>query len=228
MYKEVAETGKIKVLLVDDHVILREGLRRILNNEDDMVVVGEAATGRDAIEKAKQLKPDVVLLDVSLPDHNGVQVLARILDSVQTRVIMLSMHCEGSVISKAITSGASGYFGKEAADAELVHGIRTVMRSATVFSAAASRILANPYPDTSERAGRSVDTLSVREREVFNHLADGQTPTEIAKILSLSAKTVHTHRQHIMEKLGLKRTVDLIRLALRRGFIPAERDIDSN
>jgi two-component system response regulator NreC len=210
--------AKIKLLIADDHAILRHGLKRILEAEPDMTVVGEAANGADAVKRARQSKPDIVILDVSMPEQDGIESLRQIVKSTSSRVLMLSVHMEHQVISQAVSAGASGYLVKDSLDSELVSAVRTVMHGGTVFSSSVSRILAES-PASSGSFSRSVDHLTSREKEVFLLLAEGRTPTEVAGSLFVSPKTVHTHRQHIMEKLGLRTTTELIRFALREGLI---------
>jgi two-component system response regulator NreC len=210
--------AKIKLLIADDHAILRHGLKRILEGEPDMTVVGEAANGTDAVKKTRQSKPDLVILDVSMPEQDGIETLRQIVKSTSSRVLMLSVHMEHQVISEAVSSGASGYLIKDSLDSELVSAVRTIMHGGTVFSSNVSRILAEPMRNGAAMS-RSVEHLTSREREVFLLLAEGKTPTEVAGSLFVSPKTVHTHRQHIMEKLGLRTTTELIRFALREGLI---------
>jgi len=211
------ENEKIKLLIADDHGILRQGLRRILDAEPDMTVIAEASTGTDAVKKAKQLKPDVCILDVSMPELDGIQSLRQIVRP-GCRVIMLSVHLEQHIISEAVSSGASGYLAKDSMDYELVSAIRTVMRGGTVFSPTVSKLLAEAS-SLNGSSSRFLDSLTAREREVFFMLAEGKSPSEVAASLFVSPKTVHTHRQHIMEKLGLRTTTELIRYALRQGLI---------
>jgi two-component system response regulator NreC len=209
---------KIRLLLADDHTILRAGLRRILETEPDMEVIGEAATGSDAVKKTRQLKPDVVIMDVNIPGQEGIETLREIVNPPGVRPLVLSARLEHQVIAEAVTAGAFGYLAKDSMDSELISAIRAIMNGGTVFSASVSRILA----DTSHlesMAPRSVESLTSREKEVFLLLAEGKTPTEVANSLNVSPKTVHTHRQHIMEKLALRTTTELIRYALREGLI---------
>jgi two-component system response regulator NreC len=214
---------KIKLLIADDHAILRHGLRRILEAESDMAVIGEAATGMDAVKRAKQLKPDVVIMDISMPEQDGIESMRQIVKTQTARVLILSVHLEHHVISEAVSAGAAGYLAKDSLDHELVAAIRTVVHGGTVFSSNVSRRLAESYqkPEADRAAPRSLEALTSREREVFLLLADGKSPSQVAESLFVSPKTVHTHRQHIMEKLGLQTTTELIRFALRNGLIKA-------
>jgi two-component system response regulator NreC len=211
--------GKTKILVADDHAILRKGLRRILEAEPDMTVVGEAATGTDAVKQAKQLKPDLVIMDISMPEQGGIESMKEIIKAVGSRVLILSVHLEQHVIFEAVAAGAYGYLAKDSLDHELVSAIRTIMHGGTVFSANVSKILAEYSAAGGAASARSLDELTAREREVFLLLAEGKSPSEIANSLFVSPKTVHTHRQHIMEKLKLRTTTELIRFALRQGLI---------
>jgi two-component system response regulator NreC len=211
--------AKIKLLIADDHAILRHGLKRILEAEPDMTVIGEASTGTDAVKRTRQSKPDVVIMDVSMPEQDGIESLRQIVKSTTSRVLVLSVHMEHQVISEAVSAGASGYLVKDSLDTELVAGVRTIMHGGTVFSSSVSRLLADTTQHSPAAYSRSVDHLTTREREVFLLLAEGKTPTEVARSLFVSPKTVHTHRQHIMEKLGLRTTTELIRFALRERLI---------
>lgn len=211
---------KIKLIIVDDHVILRQGLRRILEAEPDMSVIGEAGTGVDAVKRARQLKPDVVIMDISMPGQDGIESMRQIIKGTEVRVLVLSVHVEHQVISDALGAGAAGYLAKDSVDQELISAIRTVVHGGTVLSSTVSRSLTEPRQSNVAGFGsRTLEALTSREREVFLLLAEGKSPAEVANSLFVSRKTVHTHRQHIMDKLGLKNTTELIRFALRQGLI---------
>ena len=212
--------GKIRLLVADDHSILRHGLRRILEAEPDMTVVGEAGTGIEAVKRARQLKPNVVIMDISMPEQDGIESLRQLSKTVHAHVLMLSVHLEHQMISEAVSAGARGYLAKDSLDTELTAAVRTVAHGGTVFSPNVLRILA----DSGQRRSSAPNTLSIevlttREREIFLLLAEGNTPTQVAVSLFVSPKTVHTHRQHILEKLKLGTTTELIRFALREGLI---------
>ncbi len=213
------EKEKIKLLIADDHAILRQGLRRILEAEADMTVIGEAATGAEAVKMARQLKPDVVILDISMPDQDGLESMRQIVSTVASRVLILTVHLEHQVISEAVSGGAAGYLAKDSLDHELVAAVRTIVHGGTVFSANVSKRLAELSQLGGAQGPRPLESLTSMEREVFLLLAEGKTPTEVATSLFVSPKTVHTHRQHIMEKLRLHTTTELIRFALRQGLI---------
>src|SRR5262245_61429590 len=210
---------KIKVLLADDHTILRQGLRRILEAESDMTVVAEAGTGTDAVKRAKQLTPDIVIMDISMPEQDGIESLRQIVKSLPSRVLVLSVHLEYEVISEAVSAGAAGYLAKDSLDRELISAVRTILLGGTVLSPSVSKRLVEAQPGPRAPSSRSLENLTSREREVFLLLAEGKSTSEVASSLFVSPKTVHTHRQHIMDKLGLRTTTELIRFALRQGLI---------
>jgi len=215
----MAET-KIKLLIADDHSILRHGVRRILEAEPDMTVVGEAATGAEAVKRAKQLKPDIVILDISMPEQDGIACLRQMLKSARVHVLILSVHLEYQIISDAVSAGARGYLAKDSLDTELIAAVRTVAMGGTVFSTNVVRLLASNEQRRSSRSNTQLlQGLTAREREILLLLAEGNTPTQVARSLFVSPKTVHTHRQHILEKLDLNTTTELIRFALREGLI---------
>ncbi len=213
------QNGKIKLLVADEHSILRHGLRRILEAEADMVLVGEAVNGADAVKKARQLKPDIVIMDISPSEQDGLESMRQIVKIANARVLILSAHLEQHLISETVSSGASGYLSKDCLDHELVSAVRTIVHGGTVFSPVVSKLLADYSMSGGGGATRSLDGLTAREREVFFMLAEGKSPTEVATGLFVSPKTVHTHRQHIMEKLRLQTTTELIRFALRERLI---------
>jgi len=207
-------------LVADDHSILRQGLRRILEAEPDMVVVGEAGNGIEAVKRARQLKPDVVIMDISMPEQDGIESLRQLSKTVQSHVLILSVHLEHQIISEAVSAGARGYLAKDSLDTELPAAVRTIAQGGTVFSSSVLRLLADSGQRRSTTPNaQSLHLLTTREREVFLLLAEGNTPTQVARSLFVSPKTVHTHRQHIMEKLNLNTTTELIRFALREGVI---------
>src|SRR2546425_3835035 len=171
------QAEKIKLLIVDDHAILRQGLRRILEAEPDMVVVGEAATGTDAVKRAKQLKPDVVIMDISMPEQDGIESMRQIVHSVPARVLILTVHLEHQVIAEAVSAGASGYLAKDSLDHELVAAVRTVVHGGTVFSPNVSKRLAesSQLVLAGGVAARSLETLNPPTTEVFFLLSGGKT-----------------------------------------------------
>ena len=208
----------IRVLVVDDHAVVRSGLRRVLDAADDIETVGEAATAERAIFEAMEHKPDVVLMDVTMPGGSGVDALPALLQSVpDTRVLMLSMHDDPAYVRAAFEAGASGYVLKEAADSEVVSAVRAVASGESyVHPALGAKLVA---AESEERRRAEADPLSEREREVLRLLALGHTNQEIAGMLYISVRTAETHRAHIMQKLRLTSRAELVRYALDAGLI---------
>jgi DNA-binding NarL/FixJ family response regulator len=203
---------KITVLLVDDHSLVRRGFRRMLEDESDMEVVGEAGSGEDSIKMAKELRPQVVVMDCALPGMNGLQATRQIIaDSPETAVLMLSMHTESTWVKQAIDAGAKGYVLKEAMDLELGAAIRKVAAGETVF---------DPQLDQgSALKGERSDALTHRELEVLQMIVDGKSNKEIATALELSANTIAVHRANIMSSLGIHKTAELVVYAIRAGLV---------
>ena len=203
---------KITVLLVDDHSLVRRGFRRMLEDESDMEVVGEAGTGEDSIKLAKQLHPQVVVMDCALPGMNGLQATRQIVeDSPDTAVLMLSMHTENTWVRQAIEAGAKGYVLKNAMDLELGAAIRKIAAGETVFD-----------PMVEQRSvlkGERSAALTPRELEVLQMIVDGKSNKEIAVALELSANTVAVHRANIMNSLGIHKTAELVVYAIRSGLV---------
>lgn len=203
---------KISVLLVDDHSLVRRGFRRILEDEDDMVVAGEAGDGEEAIKLARRLRPSVVLMDCALPGMNGLEATRQILESLpQTRVLMLSMHPEETWVRQALDSGASGYVLKNAMDLELADAIRRVANGETVLD----KRLSKPTGLKGERDYG----LTARELEILQLIVDGKSNKEIATQLDLSANTVAAHRANMMDALGIHKTAELVVYAIRNGLV---------
>ena len=207
-----------RVLLVDDHAVVRAGLRRVLEAEPDIEVVGEAGTARDAVLEARATKPDVILLDVVMPGESGVDALPRLLkEAPGARVLVLSMQDDPRYVREAFAAGASGYVLKEAADSEVVGAVREVAAGGRyLHPALGARVIS---AEEEARAATEADPLSDREREVLRLLALGHTNQEIAKMLYISVRTTETHRAHIMQKLRLKTRAELVRYALANGFL---------
>lgn len=203
---------KITVLLVDDHSLVRRGFRRMLEDEQDMEVVGEAGDGEESIKLAKQLKPRVVVMDCALPGMNGLQATRQIIeDSPETAVLMLSMHSESTWVRQAIEAGAKGYILKDALDLELGAAIRKIAAGETVFD-----------PKVEQRdtlRGERGTALTPRELEVLQMIVDGKSNKEIATALDLSANTVAVHRANIMNTLGIHKTAELVVYAIRAGLV---------
>jgi two-component system, NarL family, response regulator NreC len=208
----------IRVLVVDDHAVVRTGLRRVLDAEPDIETVGEAPNADRAIFEAMDHKPEVVLMDVTMAGKSGIEVLPALLQSVPgTKVLMLSMHDDPGYVRAAFESGASGYVLKEAADSEVVAAVRAVASGERyVHPALGARLVT---AEAEERRRAEADPLSEREREVLRLLALGHTNQEIASMLYISVRTAETHRAHIMQKLGLASRAELVRYALDAGLI---------
>lgn len=202
---------KIRVLLADDHAILRAGLRMLIDAQEDMEVVGEAENGDGAVRKARRLRPDVVILDLAMPGPPSAETTAAIVaERPRTRVLVLTMHDDPGYLRPALLAGASGFVVKRAADAELLLGIRAVHRGGTFIDPALAGSLTR---------GRKRPILGRREREVLRLLAEGHTNKEIASRLSVSVKTVETHRARLGEKLGLRGRSQLFRYAVEAGIL---------
>lgn len=216
---------KIRILIADDHPVLRRGLKALIEEEPDMEVVGEAGNGLEAVQLAERLRPDVVIMDISMPELDGLEATRRIREhSPSTYVLILTVHAHERYLFPVLKAGASGYVRKTAADEELIEAIRVVARGDVFLYPSATRMLLDDYL-AQVRAGYekdSYETLSDREREILRLLAEGYTNAEIAQKLNLSVKTVETYRARIMEKLHLRTRAELVRYALRKGLISEE------
>jgi two-component system, NarL family, response regulator NreC len=210
----------VRILIVDDHAVVRAGLRLLLDAEADFEPVGEAGTARDAIFQARSLKPDLILMDVGLPDQNGLDIVPTLLhEHPEAKVLVLSMQDEPQYVRQAFDVGASGYVLKESADAELVNAVQQVARGESyVDPKLGARLVA---AERAEIRRAEEDPLSEREREVLRLLALGHTNQEIAKELFISVRTAETHRAHIMRKLNLQTRAELVRYALDQGMLDA-------
>jgi DNA-binding NarL/FixJ family response regulator len=211
------QSTKIRVLLADDHAILRKGVRMLIHTQPDMEVVGEARTGREAIAEARRLKPDIVVMDVSMPELNGIEGTRQICDELTaTKVIALSMHKDSVYVREILRAGARGYLLKDSEDEDLLKAIRGVFRGEAYLSPAISDAVLTDYR---KHVSNPVDLLTSREREILTMVAEGKTNKEIAQALNLSVYTVESHRGSVMEKLNLHNTGDIVRFALRNGLI---------
>jgi DNA-binding NarL/FixJ family response regulator len=203
---------KISVLLVDDHSLVRRGFRRILEDEPDIEVAGEASDGEEAVRLAKELHPDVVVMDCAMPNMNGLQATRKILDQhPQTLILMLSMHPEETLVHQALEAGARGYVLKNAVDLELGAAIRRVVAGETVLDSQLNR------PVTLK--GDRDEHLTPRELEILQMIVEGKSNKEIAAVLDLSANTVAVHRANIMDALGIHKTAELVVYAIRNGLV---------
>lgn len=212
----------MRIILADDHSIVRRGMRSLLEAEADLQIVGEAAEGREALRLCEELQPDVAILDIAMPQLNGLEVAAQALKQVpELKVIMLSMYADEAYIVRALLAGAKGYLLKEATEVDLVAAIRAVSEGKSFFSPAISRILAEDYVRHLQQRGQqdSWDLLTAREREVLQLLAEGKTNKEVAGVLHIGVSTVDTHRNKIMQKLGLRNFAELVLYAVRKGVV---------
>ncbi len=206
----------IKIVIADDHAIVRQGLKLILSAQPDLEVIGEAANGKEVVDLVQKLKPDIVLLDVAMPELNGIEAARRMIEgNGRLKILVLSMHKEAVYVRETLRAGARGYILKDAIDTELLSAVRSVARGDGYISPAVSGALLNDYrKDVTD----PVDLLSNREREVLQLIAEGKTNKEIAAKLNLSVYTVDSHRGKIMEKLNLHSTGELVRFAIKHGL----------
>jgi DNA-binding NarL/FixJ family response regulator len=208
---------KIHILLADDHAVVRQGFKMILAAQPDMEIVGEAGNGREALELAGQLQPDVIVMDVAMPELNGIEATRRVVDlSPRTRVLALSMHKDSVYVREILRAGARGYLLKDAISSDLLAAVRAVARGEGYLSPGVSDAVLNDYR---RHVTDPIDLLSSREREVLQMIAEGKTNKEIATVLNLSVYTVDAHRGRIMEKLNLHSVTDLVRFAVRCGLV---------
>ena len=214
--------GDLRILLGDDHTVLRHGLRKILEERRDWHVVAEAGNGRDAVREAVELAPDVAILDIGMPQLNGIEATRQIVRRAPSvRLLILSMHSDQAYVTQAVQAGARGYLLKESAGAELLEAIGAVASGKSYFSPAVAQVVFDDYVKTLSEKGITdpYDLLSEREREVLQLVAEGRSSKEIAELLSISPATVETHRAHLLQKLRLHNTVEVVRYATRRGIV---------
>lgn len=216
---------RIRIVIADDHAVMRAGLRLLLDGQSDMEVVGEAGDGWETVEKAVALAPDIVLLDISMPGMSGLEAAREIKRRApDSRLLILTMHDDEAYLRHFLRIGASGYVVKKAADSELVAAIRAVQRGESFVYPSLTRVLIDSYlqqPETLNHR-QSAGELTPRETEVLRLVAQGYTSQQIAEQLSISANTVETHRAHIMEKLGLRGRAQLVRYAMAMGLLAAD------
>jgi two-component system response regulator NreC len=209
-----------KILLVDDHAMFRAGIRALLEAEGRVVVVGEASSGDEAVDRVRELKPDVVVMDLSMPGSNGLEATRRIAAlELDTKVLVLTVHAEEEYLVPVVEAGASGYLTKTSADTDLIEAIRVVARGEVYLPPKATTLLLQRYKASEADEGAGLHDLSTREQEVLALTAEGYSSREIGKKLFISPKTVDTYRSRIMDKLGLNHRSELVRFALRVGLL---------
>jgi two-component system response regulator NreC len=212
----------VRILLADDHNILRDGMRLLLERQPGFSVVGEAADGRAIVELAREHHPDVIVMDIAMPNMNGIEATRRIVEKhPETGVVILSMHYDESYVLRSLKAGARAYLLKDALKAELISAIRAVSEGRSFFSPKISRVLQEDYVEALNRkdSDDTYELLTDREREILQLIAEGKTNKEIAHLLNLSLYTVDTHRTHILQKLNLHSVPELILYAVRKGII---------
>jgi two-component system response regulator NreC len=213
---------KLRLLLGDDHTLVRHGLRKILEERPDWDVVAEVGDGREAIRKSIALKPDVAVMDIGMPQLNGIDATRQIVRRVpETHVLMLSMYSDEAYVTRALQAGATGYMLKDSAGKDLLKGVASVAAGHAFFSPAIARLMLDDYVRTVAGTGAAdrYDTLSEREREIFQLIAEARTNREVAELLEISPATVETHRARILHKLDIHNTAELVLYAVRRGVI---------
>jgi DNA-binding NarL/FixJ family response regulator len=213
---------KLRILLADDHTLVRQGLRRILQEKPEWEVVGEAQDGREAVAQVIELKPDVVIMDIAMPNLNGTEATRQIIRRApEVQVLVLSMHMDESYVLQTLRAGARGYLLKDSVDADLIRAVTAVSEGKSFFSPSVAKMMLDDYIRHLEQRGVTdrFELLSEREREVFQLIAEGNSNKEIAQMLSLSISTVETHRARIMEKLALHSTAEIILYAVRKGVL---------
>ena len=213
---------KLRILLADDHIVMRTGLRALLERQSNLEVVGESENGRETVELAATLRPDVVVMDVGMPVLNGIEATRTIVtERPTTAVVILSMHADESYVMRALSAGARGYLLKDSAAADLLGAIQAVSQGKSFFSPKVSRILAEDYVRVLKQKGAvdSYDLLTSREREILQLLAEGKANKEVATDLNISTYTVETHRSHILQKLNLHNSAEVVLYAVRKGLL---------
>jgi two-component system, NarL family, response regulator NreC len=213
---------KTRILVADDHQLMRSGLRLMLERQPDLSVVGEASDGREAVALAKSLKPEVVVMDIGMPNLNGIEAARQMTqENPQLAVVIVSMHSDESYVLRALKAGARGYLLKDSAEVDLIKAVNAVGSGKSFFSPAVSKLLLDDYVRKLKRTGSEdpYDLLTPREREILQLVAEGKSNKDIANLLNLSVYTVESHRSNLMEKLNLRGLPELILYAVRRGII---------
>ncbi len=215
--------ARTSIVMAEDHQIVREGLRALLESQPDFAVVGEAGSGGEVADLVDRLRPDVLLLDLVLPGLNGLEVMRQVRERTPaTRVLVLSMHANESYVLEALRNGASGYLLKTASSSEVIEAVRAVVAGKRYLSPPLSDRVIEAYAQQAQPATDAYETLTTREREVLHLAAEGHKNVEIASRLGISNRTVETHRANLMRKLNLQSHADLVRYAIRRGLVPSE------
>jgi DNA-binding NarL/FixJ family response regulator len=217
-----APPTRLKILLADDHMLVRQGLRKILEEQPDWEVVAEASDGREAVRQALALEPDVVLLDIGMPLLNGIEATRQIARRFpHINILILSMHAQEAYITQAMKAGARGYLLKDSADTDLISAVTAVASGKSFFSPVVAKVMLDDYVRhmTDKGIVDRFETLSEREREIFQLIAEAYSNKEIAEMLSVSPATVETHRAHILQKLDVHNTAELVLYAVRRGTV---------
>jgi len=212
----------IRILLADDHTVVRDGVRALIERQPDMAVVGEAADGRECVRMAEEQSPDVVVMDIAMPNMNGIEATRRVLAAnPRTEVVILSMHHDESYVLRSLKAGAKGYLLKDSLRSDIIEAIRAVTQGRSFLTRKVSRIMQEDYVRQLERRNLddSYQLLTDREREVLQLVAEGRTNKEVANLLNVSLTTVETHRTHILQKLGLHSIPELILYAVRKGIV---------
>jgi DNA-binding NarL/FixJ family response regulator len=212
---------QLRILLADDHTLVRQGLRKVLEERPDWEIVAEAGDGREAVRHAEKLKPDVAIIDIAMPLLNGIETTRQIVKrSPSTRVLVLTMYSDEAYVNQVLKAGATGYLLKDSADVDLIQAVSVVSRGESFFSPAIARLVLDDYLEVADKGITDrYELLSAREREIFQLIAEAKANKEIAALLSISLSTVETHRARIMEKLDLHSAAEIVLYAVRRGVI---------
>jgi DNA-binding NarL/FixJ family response regulator len=214
--------GRLRIVLGDDHTLVRQGICKIIEEQPDWQVVAQASDGREAVKQVLALQPDVAVLDIGMPLLNGIEATRQLVRRLPNlHVLILSMHSDEAYITQALQAGAQGYLLKDSADTELIRAVTAVAAGKSFFSPAVARVMLDDY--VKHLADRGItdryEALSEREREIFQLIAEGNSNKEVADVLSISPATVETHRSHILQKLDVHNTAELVLYAVRRGVI---------
>ena len=212
----------VRILIADDHTIVRQGLASLLNDQPDLKVVGQADNGRAAVDKTLELKPDIIIMDIAMPQMNGIEAVKRIKKKLpKSKVLILSMYSHEHYIHELLETGVSGYLLKDASGRDIINAIHAAMNNETFLSPSISKVVVDTYrsPRKGTASAERYKRLSNREREVFQLIAEGHSNKDVATLLFLSPATVETHRAHILQKLDVHNTAELVLYAVRRGVI---------